>query len=85
MQWMVLPFSRYAVFTGRSCRMEYWMFVLFNVILTAALMCIVLGFVPFVGLLVSIAFVVVLALPGIEGGNRFGPDPKGVDEAEVFA
>ncbi len=28
MDWMFLPFSRYAEFSGRSCRAEYWMFAL---------------------------------------------------------
>ncbi|MEM6827910.1 MAG: DUF805 domain-containing protein [Pseudomonadota bacterium] len=30
MQWMILPFKRYFDFEGRSRRMEYWMFILFN-------------------------------------------------------
>ena len=29
MEWMFLPYKRYADFTGRSRRMEYWMFALF--------------------------------------------------------
>jgi uncharacterized membrane protein YhaH (DUF805 family) len=33
MEWMLLPLKRYAQFTGRSRRKEYWMFVLFFVIL----------------------------------------------------
>ena len=32
MNWMTLPLKRYAEFSGRSRRMEYWMFVLFLVI-----------------------------------------------------
>jgi uncharacterized membrane protein YhaH (DUF805 family) len=32
MNWMVLPLRRYAEFSGRSRRKEYWMFVLFNII-----------------------------------------------------
>jgi uncharacterized membrane protein YhaH (DUF805 family) len=28
MKWMVLPLRRYADFRGRSCRREYWMFML---------------------------------------------------------
>jgi uncharacterized membrane protein YhaH (DUF805 family) len=28
--WMLLPFRRYAEFSGRSRRREYWLFVLFN-------------------------------------------------------
>jgi uncharacterized membrane protein YhaH (DUF805 family) len=30
MEWMILPLKRYADFNGRSQRMEYWMFYLFN-------------------------------------------------------
>jgi uncharacterized membrane protein YhaH (DUF805 family) len=29
MEWMILPYKRYADFSGRSRRMEYWMFNLF--------------------------------------------------------
>lgn len=32
MDWMFLPFSRYAEFSGRSCRSEYWMFALLQII-----------------------------------------------------
>ena len=33
MKWMLMPLHRYADFEGRSRRMEYWMWVLFNVLL----------------------------------------------------
>lgn len=149
MNWMILPFKRYAEFTGRSRRMEYWMFTLLNVIVVTVLLiatgglgamtdlenggdpstgvmalfggvgillliyglavlipsiavtvrrlhdrdmsgwwylgAIIGGMIPFVGFLVSIAFLVLMALPGTPGPNRFGPDPKGVGEAETFA
>ncbi|ANY19765.1 Inner membrane protein YhaH [Tsuneonella dongtanensis] len=150
MNWMILPFKRYAEFTGRSRRMEYWMFTLFNLIVMMVLVfvafgaggaaglldasadpgegaaalfgglgllvllyvlaifipsiavtirrlhdrdlsgwwylgAIVAGLVPYVGFIASIAFLVVLALPGTPGSNRFGPDPKGAGEAETFA
>lgn len=32
MEWMLLPFKRYAQLGGRSQRKEYWMFYLFTVI-----------------------------------------------------
>lgn len=32
--WGLLPFRRYADFSGRSRRMEYWNFVLFNLVLS---------------------------------------------------
>jgi len=31
MEWATLPFKRYAEFTGRSRRKEYWMFVLLSI------------------------------------------------------
>ncbi|NJM50546.1 MAG: DUF805 domain-containing protein [Sphingomonadales bacterium] len=39
MEWMFLPFKRYAEFHGRSCRREYWMFTLlqFCVLMVAIL------------------------------------------------
>ena len=33
MNWMMLPFQRYAEFEGRSCRQEYWLFLLLNIII----------------------------------------------------
>ena len=150
MDWMLMPLRRYADFQGRSRRMEFWMFQLFNLIVTAVL-CIpifaslpwealsnpeaispdaapgpllwvglgllvlwalavlipsiavtvrrlhdrdmsgwwYLGFIvaqliPFVGWIASIAFLVIMVLPGTPGENRFGPDPLG-GEAEAFA
>jgi uncharacterized membrane protein YhaH (DUF805 family) len=32
MEWMVRPYLRYAKFTGRSRRREYWLFVLFCIL-----------------------------------------------------
>ena len=32
MNWMLMPYRRYAEFSGRSQRKEYWMFVLFQII-----------------------------------------------------
>ena len=37
MEWMLLPLKRYFEFSGRSRRMEYWMFFLFQVLLWIAL------------------------------------------------
>ncbi|MGE0180373.1 MAG: DUF805 domain-containing protein [Sphingomonas sp.] len=36
MEWMFMPLKRYAEFSGRSRRMEYWMWVLFQVLLGCA-------------------------------------------------
>ena len=37
MEWMILPLKRYADFSGRSRRKEYWMFFLFTIIVSVAL------------------------------------------------
>ncbi len=37
MQWYIDALKNYAVFTGRSRRTAYWMFVLFNIIISLAL------------------------------------------------
>ena len=37
MEWMLLPLKRYADFSGRSRRKEYWMFVLFIFLVSVAL------------------------------------------------
>jgi uncharacterized membrane protein YhaH (DUF805 family) len=37
MEWMILPLKRYAQFTGRSTRREFWMWVLFIIIVTIVL------------------------------------------------
>jgi len=130
MYWMTLPLRRYADFSGRSRRLEYWMFLLGYVITAivigviaamsgafgslegtsgsanglsvlwvlllglAGLALIVpsiavqvrrfhdqnrtgwlvlLGFVPYVGGLIVLGF---MCLPGTQGPNRYGPDPK---------
>lgn len=36
MEWMLLPLRRYADFSGRSQRQEYWMFILFSALLYIA-------------------------------------------------
>jgi uncharacterized membrane protein YhaH (DUF805 family) len=38
MEWMLLPLKRYADFSGRSRRTEYWMFALFQAIIYIALL-----------------------------------------------
>ncbi|OYU36106.1 DUF805 domain-containing protein [Novosphingobium sp. PASSN1] len=37
MNWMLLPYRRYAEFSGRSRRREYWMFALFYVLVFVVL------------------------------------------------
>lgn len=159
MEWMFLPYKRYVDFEGRSRRMEYWMFALFYIIVSAVLVgpfffsfmsaslanagdpaaqeaamaamfesglglsviglviwvifalgsiipsiavtvrrlhdrdmsgwwylgAFVAGFVPFIGFVASIAMFVITVLPGTQGSNRFGPDPKDPYAEDVFA
>lgn len=159
MGWMIMPFQRYFDFQGRSRRMEFWMFVLLNIIVggvlagpfyfslmtatldaaasgasedaafaaafgemgTLSTLCfglfglwwlaalipgiavtvrrlhdrdmsgwwylgvIVASFIPFIGILTSLAFLVLMFLPGTDGPNRFGPDPKKPFDEEVFS
>lgn len=141
MEWMLLPLRRYAQFSGRSRRKEYWMFVLLMLIiyivamfldsllgfgsttryadvtdvgasagfystggiitLIAALALfipslavairrlhdtdrsgwwILIGLVPLVGAIVLIVF---YCTDGTRGPNRFGPDPKGENPADL--
>lgn len=41
MEWMIMPLKRYADFSGRSRRKEYWMFVLFQILVSLPMMFIV--------------------------------------------
>jgi len=46
MDWMLMPLRRYAEFSGRAQRQEYWMFVLFSALLYIAafiLLCVFVG------------------------------------------
>ena len=46
---------------------------------------IIVSMIPFIGIFASIGFLVLMALPGTDGPNRYGPDPKDPSNAEVFA
>jgi uncharacterized membrane protein YhaH (DUF805 family) len=43
MEWMLLPYKRYADFTGRSRRKEYWMFTLLYALVTIGLVILMLA------------------------------------------
>lgn len=45
---------------------------------------IVVGAIPVLGTIASLAFLVVMCLDGTPGPNRFGPDPKGMGGAASF-
>jgi uncharacterized membrane protein YhaH (DUF805 family) len=145
MEWMILPLKRYADFSGRSSRMEYWMFALLQFIIVVALALVfvliggssgafdaggdsvamfsgsflilalvylavflvpsiavavrrwhdmdktgwmvllfaVLGMIPVIGFLASIANIVFMCLPGTSGPNQYGDDPLGASQAVI--
>ncbi len=152
LEYMLMPFRRYADFRGRSRRMEFWGFALLNFLVLTLITIVVvatggaysafsnpgsagfeamaavlfggagllyvvwflativpnlavtvrrfhdrdmsgwwylgvfvLSMIPLIGFLVSIAFLVLMFLPGTPGANRFGPDPKDPTGAHVFA
>ena len=146
LEWMLMPYRRYADFSGRSQRKEYWMFTLFSVLVATVLVVLmiaggfnffaeaedmqpnvlgyiavavlavfglgsfipslavavrrfhdrdmsgwwVLGFgilsnIPLIGWIASIANLVIMALPGTPGANRFGDDPLNPHSADVFS
>lgn len=43
MRWMILPYRRYAEFSGRSRRSEYWWFFVFTALVSIVLMLIMFG------------------------------------------
>ena len=45
MEWMIMPLKRYAEFSGRSRRKEYWMFVLLQmlILIPVAILAILMG------------------------------------------
>lgn len=152
LDYMLMPFRRYADFSGRSRRMEFWSFALLNIIVMAVITgivlatsgsfaaftdsgngmmsayssllfgsagmlyaiwwlativpnvavtvrrfhdrdmsgwwylgVVVLSMIPLIGMLVGLAFLVLMLLPGTPGANRFGLDPKDPSGTEVFA
>lgn len=46
---------------------------------------IVLSLIPFIGILASLGFLVLMFLEGTRGPNRFGPDPKDPGSVDVFS
>jgi uncharacterized membrane protein YhaH (DUF805 family) len=74
MNWYLEVLKKYAVFNGRARRKEYWMFVLFNIIISIVLGIIdgvvgTAGAVGTLGLLGGLYTLVVL-IPGIAVGVR---------------
>lgn len=74
MEWMLMPLRRYAEFTGRSRRKEYWMFYLgyIIVLIVATILDNILGLAGMLGPYGLFASLVILAVivPGIACGVR---------------
>lgn len=84
-------FSKYAIFDGRASRPEYWYFQLFVYVVLAVIVVLV-SIVPDMATIVGIAgcvfylfvpfgaidVLIWLCQEGVEGDNRFGPDPLAV-------
>ena len=66
MEWYLAVLKKYFVFTGRARRKEYWMFVLFNIIIALALS--ILSLIPGIGKLfsvLSIIYSLAVLIPGL--------------------
>jgi len=73
MNWYIAVIKKYAIFSGRARRKEYWMFFLFNMIFIFALM--LVGVVPgilsknevykYLGLALYWAYILALLVPGL--------------------
>ncbi|MBA3053797.1 MAG: DUF805 domain-containing protein [Sphingomonadales bacterium] len=71
MEWMLLPYRRYAEFGGRSRRKEYWMFVLFQILVSLAIS-IVLGTPSYEQAGAFVGFATAFTGPGALVQNLFG-------------
>lgn len=69
MEWMLMPLQRYADFNGRSCRKEYWMFVVFNLIVGLGLGIVTAILAPiglwFVGIALIGLWVIAIFIPSL--------------------
>jgi uncharacterized membrane protein YhaH (DUF805 family) len=63
MKWYITVWRKYADFSGRARRKEYWMFTLFNFIITMVLTVLVL--IPFVGFILMGLYGLALIIPAL--------------------
>lgn len=70
MEWMILPFRRYVDFTGRSRRMEFWMFQLLNLVVYALLLAVMFSGLPWQAMMDQ---------------SNMGAPPPGVDPDNPFS
>ncbi len=85
MSWYILALKKYAIFNGRSRRMEYWSFNLVNLLILIVLGAVdymtgTLRLSPIFGLAVlgQLLFLIFMLLEGKRARNQYGPDPKGI-------
>lgn len=69
MEWMLMPLQRYADFSGRSRRMEYWMFTL-GIVIVAVVLGIVEGILGLSGMVgpygpITILFLLAIFIPAL--------------------
>ncbi len=64
MEWMLLPLKRYADFSGRSSRKEYWMFFL-GYLLASMVVVMVYAIARPLGLLIGAAGLIALFIPSL--------------------
>lgn len=74
MEWMLMPLRRYAEFSGRSRRKEYWMFVL-GYVIVAVVLNIVEGILGLTGMVgpygpLTALFMLAILVPSIAVGIR---------------
>ena len=71
MEWYIGVLKKYAVFSGRARRKEFWMFVLFNLILTVIVS--ILSLIPVLGKIIYVLYVIynlAIIIPGLAVGAR---------------
>ena len=45
----------------------------------------IMGWIPLIGFVTGFVYIVLMALPGTDGPNKYGEDPKEPGNADVFA
>lgn len=58
-------FSKYATFSGRASRSEYWYFSLFGF-----LICLIIGLIPIIGVLIDFIILLIILLPSLAAFSR---------------
>jgi len=71
MNWYITVMKKYAVFSGRARRKEYWMFLLFNSLIAFGLFAGFVGALAHINLsFLSVIYTLVIIIPSISVGVR---------------